>query len=56
MTKEYALNLLDEVIKKNSELTEHAITFYSKEPGENPYSGLLTLFGAHAFNNVVDAI
>ena len=37
-------------------MTEHAITFYSKEPGENPYSGLLTLFSAHAFNNAVDEI
>ena len=56
VSKEYALNLIEEVIKKNSELTEHAITFYSKEPGENSCSGLLTLFGAHAFNNAVDEV
>ena len=27
----------------------------SKEPGENPYLGLLTLFGNNAFSNAVDA-
>ena len=30
VSKEYALNLIDEVIKKNSELTEHAMTFYTE--------------------------
>ena len=56
VTKDHTLNLIDEVIKKITELTEYAITFYSKEPGENPYLGLLTLFGANAFNNAVDAV
>ena len=56
VTKDHALNLIDEVIKKITELTEYAITFYSKEPGENPYLGLLTLFSNNTFNNAVDAV
>ena len=56
VTIDHALNLIDEVIKKITELTEYAITFYSKEPGENPYLGLLTLFSNNTFNNAVDAV
>ena len=37
VSKEHALKQVDEVIKKISGLSECAITFFSKEPSENPY-------------------